>query len=264
MSGVAAAALLVVYNTVTNLRPEADHWYIARNLASSALLVYVGRRRGLTWQQLGLAPDDVRAGWRWGRTGAGVMAGTVALWAAVARHRESGQLLLGDRRAALAPRELGWQTLVRIPFGTAAFEELAFRGVLYALLHEAGGKRVALAGSSAAFGLWHVGPALATLRPNAARGERRLLGRRGGEVSTHGSREARFPIVGAVAMTAAGGGALAGLRSVSGHVLAGWMAHWATNAVGLVIAARWQSNRSAEQPGTVRLGGPRAGADARR
>jgi hypothetical protein len=47
-------------------------------------------------------------------------------------------------------------------------------------------------------------------------------------------------------MTAAGGVALAGLRGVSGHVLAGWMAHWATNAVGLALAARWQSTRQAE------------------
>jgi membrane protease YdiL (CAAX protease family) len=243
IGGVATAAVLVAYNTVTNMRPGADHWYIARNVAASALVVYVGRRRGLTWQQLGLAPADARAGWRWGRAGAGVMAGTVVLWAAVARHRASGQVLLGDRRAALAPRELAWQTLVRIPIGTAAFEELAFRGLLFALLQHGGGKRVALAGSSVAFGLWHVAPALAALRPSDLRPERRSADRGSAEAPARVSRDATFPIVGAVAMTAAGGAALAGLRSVSGHVLAGWMAHWATNAVGLAIAARWQSNR---------------------
>jgi membrane protease YdiL (CAAX protease family) len=182
----------------------------------------------------------------------------------VARHRATGEVLLGDRRAALAPRELAWQTLVRIPVGTAAFEELAFRGVLYGLLHRAGGKRVALAGSSVAFGLWHVGPALAALRLNDIRAGRRsrvagaaetpeaawrdakFSGPRPAEAPARASRDAKFPIAGAVAMTAAGGIALAGLRGVSGHVLAGWMAHWATNAVGLALAARWQSTRQAE------------------
>lgn len=243
MGGVATAALLVAYNTVTHLRPDADHGYIARNLVASALLVCVARRRGLTWQQLGLARADMGAGWRWGRTGAGVMAGTVALWAAVARHRATGEVLLGDRRAALAPRELAWHTLVRIPIGTAAFEELAFRGVLYGLLHQAGGSRVAVAGSSAAFGLWHVAPTLATLRPRDIRAERRSVGRGPTEAPVEVAQDAKFPIAGAVAMTALGGAALAGLRTVSGHVLAGWMAHWATNAVGLALAARWQSSR---------------------
>jgi membrane protease YdiL (CAAX protease family) len=219
--------MLVAYNTVTNLHPNADRGYVTRNAVAGALLVQLARRRGLTWGQLGLAPGNLGSGWRWGTAGAVVMTGTVALWVAVVRHREFGQRVLSDRRADLTPRELAWQALVRIPIGTAAFEEMAFRGVLFALLHHAGGPRAALAGSSAAFGLWHVGPALATFRRNDVRGG---LG---------------CPTAAAIATTAMGGAALASLRMVSGHVLAGWMAHWASNAVGLIIAALWQRTRHA-------------------
>jgi membrane protease YdiL (CAAX protease family) len=214
----------VIYNTVTNLRPGGDHSYIARNVAAGAVLIALGRRRGLTWQELGLAPADLGAGWRWGRLGAAVVTGGVAVAPLVARRLGLGQRMLDDRRAALAPRQLAWQALVRVPIGTAAFEEIAFRGVLYALLHHAAGHRVALAGSSAAFGLWHIGPTLATLRIN--------------EVPVSGC-----PTAAAVAGTAMGGIALAGLRVRSGHVLAGWLTHWMSNAVGLAVAAWWQSGR---------------------
>jgi uncharacterized protein len=218
------AATLVLYNTVTNLRPGGDHGYILRNLAAGGLLIALGRRRGLTWDELGLSPADLGAGWRWGRLGAAVVTGGVAAAPMMARRMQVGERLLDDRRAALAPRQLAWQALVRIPIGTAAFEEIAFRGVLYALLHHAAGGRVALAGSSAAFGLWHIGPTLATLRIN--------------DVPASGC-----PTVAAVAGTAVAGVALGGLRVRSGHVLAGWLAHWMSNAVGLAVAAWWQSGR---------------------
>jgi uncharacterized protein len=225
-AAVTTAAVLVVYNTVTNLRPGGDHGYIARNVVAGALLVALARRRGLTWRELGLAPADLGSGWRWGRVGAAVVAGAVGASPLVARHLGLGQRMLDDRRAALAPRQLAWQALVRVPIGTAAFEEIAFRGVLFALLHHAAGRRVALAGSSAAFGLWHVGPTLAALRIN--------------DVREHGC-----PTATAVAVTAVAGAALAGLRVRSGHVLAGWLAHWMSNAAGLAVAARWQHNHRA-------------------
>lgn len=224
---VTTAAVLVAYNTVTNLRPGEDRGYIARNVVAGALLIGLARHRGLTWRELGLAPADLESGWRWGRLGAAVVAGTVALSPVVGSRLGLARRMLADGRAALEPRQLAWQALVRIPIGTAAFEEIAFRGVLFALLHHAAGWRVALAGSSAAFGLWHVGPTLATLRLNDVRGER------------------VYPTAAAVAGTAVAGVALAGLRLCSGHVLAGWLAHWMSNAAGLTVAARWQWNRQA-------------------
>jgi membrane protease YdiL (CAAX protease family) len=218
--------MLVVYNTVTNLRPGGDHGYISRNVVAGALLIVLARRRGLTWRDLGLASADLGSGWRWGRLGAAVCSSTVALSPVLARRWGLGRQILGDRRAALPPRQVAWQALVRIPIGTAAFEEIAFRGVLFALLHHAAGGRVALVGSSAAFGLWHVGPTLAALRVNDVEGEHAC------------------PTAAAVASTAVLGVALAGLRLRSGHVLACWLAHWMSNAVGLAVAARWQSNHA--------------------
>lgn len=230
------AAMLVVYNTVTNLRPGGDHGYISRNLVAGTLLLGLARRRGLTWQDLGLASTDLGSGWRWGALGAVVVSSTLALAPVVARRWGLGRQILGDRRAALPPRQVAWQALVRIPIGTAAFEEIAFRGVLFALLHHAAGGRAALAGSSAAFGLWHVGPTLAALRLNDVSGEHAC------------------PTAAAVGSTAALGVALGFLRLRSGHVVACWLAHWMSNAMGLAVAARWQWKHSAALPPTSSLG----------
>jgi membrane protease YdiL (CAAX protease family) len=52
--------------------------------------------------------------------------------------------------------ELAYFVLFRQPVGTALFEELAFRGVLYAAWLRAGGDRLAVVASSAVFAAWHV------------------------------------------------------------------------------------------------------------
>ena len=220
--GLGTAALLVGYNVVTNLRDGKVHWYLARNAASAVALVVVARRRGLSWRQLGLAHTDLRAGWRQGRRVAGATAVTVVAAGTVGQRRELGRRVLADRRADLGPRQLAFQTLVRIPLGTAAFEELAFRGVLFGVLSATAGRRAALVGSSAAFGLWHVGPTLAALRCNDVREGRARL------------------TAAAVGLTALAGTGFGVLRLSSGHVVACGLAHWAINAVGLVLAARSQ------------------------
>src|SRR6266508_2931635 len=51
-----------------------------------------------------------------------------------------------------------YATLVRIPLGTALLEETLFRGVLLGLGLRRWPRRVAVAWSSALFGLWHVLP----------------------------------------------------------------------------------------------------------
>ena len=60
---------------------------------------------------------------------------------------------------------------MRVPLGTALLEEIAFRGVLFALVASAGTPAAAMA-SSVAFGLWHIMPSLNMLaanRPDAPR-----------------------------------------------------------------------------------------------
>ena len=46
--------------------------------------------------------------------------------------------------------------LFRQPVGTALFEEVAFRGVLYGVWQRAGGDRGALVATAATFSLWHL------------------------------------------------------------------------------------------------------------
>ena len=225
---VALAVALVAYNTLTNVtRADDRRWYVTRHSVVGVLLLTAARHRGLTWDELGLAPAGLRAAWRHGLPVAVAVAGGVMVAAALGRRRTVGRRLLTDRRADVGDRELAWQALVRIPVGTAAFEEVAFRGVLYALLARSAGTPAALAGSSVAFGLWHIGPTLAALRHNDA------AGRPAG------------PVTGAVAATMVAGLALAGLRAAADHLVPCWLAHWASNAVGLTLAARWQRRAGA-------------------
>jgi len=222
IEALALAAMLVAYNTATNLEPGNDRGYIARNVVVGALLIAVARGRGLTWQELGLGGTGPRSGWRWGGAIASAVGSAVTLTAVFGRRRDLGRRMLSDRRADLDDRELAWQTLVRIPVGTAAFEELAFRSVVHAMFARSGGWPAALAGSSVTFGLWHIGPTLASLRLN--------------EVADHPAG----PVMGAVVATTVAGVGFGVLRDVSGHVLPCWLAHWTSNAVGLLAAALWQ------------------------
>lgn len=222
---LATAAVLLAYNTVTNLGHGTDRGYVLRNVAAGGALIGLARSRGLTWRDLGLGLDELPSGWRWGGVVAGGIAGTVALSAQAARRRTLGQRLLADRRADLDSRQFMWQALVRIPIGTAAFEEIAFRSVLFGILGKAGGWPAALVGSSVVFGLWHVGPTLEALRLNDIRVHRTV------------------PTAGAVAATTAAGLGLGAVRLLSGHVVACWLVHWASNVVGLASATWWQRRR---------------------
>ena len=220
---VAARAIaLLVYSLVTNARPASDARYLSRNAVAAAVLLADARRR-LSWSALGLARRDLRRGLSWGVGGACVTVAAVRLGTGVGARLRAGQALLSDRRADLPPAALRFQILVRIPVGTAAFEELVFRGVLLATLERAAGRRTAVLGSSLVFGLWHVGPTLAALRENRV------------------SRGRAPAVAGAVAVTALAGGALAALRVLSGHLAAPVLVHWAANAAGLVAAHRWQA-----------------------
>ena len=75
-----------------------------------------------------------------------------------------------DRVRAESRREVAYETLARIPIGTALFEEVAFRGVLTGLLLRTMAAGPAYAVSSAVFGLWHVLP---TLRDHAGESDER-------------------------------------------------------------------------------------------
>ncbi|MDP8969186.1 MAG: CPBP family intramembrane metalloprotease [Actinomycetota bacterium] len=214
---------LVVYNSALNVRPPPTRVYVGVNLAATGGLLALGRARGLSWTELGLDPASVGPGMRQGGVVAAVT-GT-ALAAAVAAPA-TRRLLLDRRVAGIGAPELLSRMLVRVPLGTVALEEAAFRGVLLAAWARRGTPRAAVAGSSAVFGLWHVGPTLQLLRLNApgAGAGQRLLG-----------------VAAGTAATGLAGVGLCALRQRGGGLIGPGLAHAAVNA--LSTAASFAAHR---------------------
>ncbi len=218
---VALSAGLLAWSVIANLG-LGDRFYTTRNLVLAALLLLLARRLGFTWRDLGLDPTDLREGLRWGRAAVLVVAVAVALGAGLSDVIPPLGALLDDSRADLPFPDLVHAVLVRIPLGTALFEEVAFRGLLLAALLQVTSPVWAVTWSSVVFGLWHVAPTIVTLRIN--------------EVAPTSSA-GLGAIAGGVLVTAIGGALFAWLRVASGSLAAPLLAHWATNAFGLLAAA---------------------------
>jgi uncharacterized protein len=107
-------------------------------------------------------------------------------------------------------------------------EELVFRGVILGFGLREGDRRRALAVSSVAFGLWHVGSALHPARRDATTGS---------------------TVIGDVIATTIGGLGFGWLRLRSGSIVAPTIAHAALNA-SAYLATRFR-------PGSFRRGGAR-------
>ena len=215
------SAALLAWSAVGNLA-LGDTAYVPRNLALTVVLLWGARRSELTWDELGLDPDRWRGGTRLGAVSAGLVVVVVVAGVALRDQVPLVATLLADDRAALSGAGLAYQALLRIPLGTAVFEEVAFRGVLLAVLLRSLPPAAAWAWAAAVFGLWHVPPTIVALRLNDV-------------VPTGG--EGLAATAGAVVVTAVAGLGFAWLRSRGKHLTAPVLAHWATNAAGLVAAA---------------------------
>jgi membrane protease YdiL (CAAX protease family) len=204
---------LLLTSLVANRLVPPGH--LAIGLASVLVLAAVARAAALTRAELGLT--GWRAGLRWGAASAAV----VLLGYAV---------VLGLARDTLAgSADGGWpavlvSALVIVPLGTVLPEELAFRGVVWALLCRRHSPRVATVGSSVLFGLWHVLPALGGGAAN--------------EVATgalgSGPAGTAARVVGTVLLTTVAGTVFCWLRVRSGSLLAPVLLHWALNGLGLL------------------------------
>jgi uncharacterized protein len=212
---------LVAWSAVANLG-LGDQLYAPRNLLLTGGMLVLANRGGLTADELGFARRHLGAGLRWGAGSTAVVA--VAVGAGVALSDVLGPVatLLADERAALTGTALTTALLVRIPLGTALFEEVAFRGVLRAVARRHLTALQATLWTSAVFGLWHVAPTIVALRLNDV---------------DPASAAGWGAIVGAVATTAVAGVVFDQLRARSGSLVAPILAHWATNAIGLLAAA---------------------------
>ncbi len=214
---VTAVAWSVVANLVVG-----DLGYAPRNLLLTTGLLLLAYLVGWNRTDIGFDGAAVRRGLQWGVvTAAGI--GTVVLAAfVVATEVPALSGLLSDDRAALSSGSLLAAVAWKIPVGTVLFEEVLFRGVLLKAAMRRHRTTVAVALTSVVFGLWHIAPTIVGLQANGV---------------APGSLAGIGAIVGTVAVTSVAGVAFAWLRLRTGSLLAPMLAHWATNAFGLLAAA---------------------------
>lgn len=195
-------------------------------------LLVAGRLAGLSWAELGLSPAALDAGLAWA-AGAAVLA-TAGYGTALAVPRT--RRALRDERYRLPVPSAVRTAVVAVPLATVLLEEVAFRGVLWALLARERGAAVATVGTAVLFGLWHVLPALDMARANA------LLRGRGRFTSA-------LTVAATVVATTAAGLVLAEIRRRSGSLVAPTGVHWAVNGLGVVAAAlAWRQDPGPAAP----------------
>ena len=191
----AACIALAGYNNLAGVLPWHRRWYPAVNALAAAATLAAAAASGLTPADLGLRRDRLRAGLRLGSAAA---APVVAAFGLAALTPATRPLLNDQRIAGLDRRQLAYQVLLRIPVGTVAWEEIAFRGVLQAALRRVLAEPAATAVGSAVFGLWHIRPTAEALAVN------RLAAGRGARITAVTARRGRDRGGGRAAVPAAG------------------------------------------------------------
>lgn len=145
-----------------------------------------------------------------------------------------GKAFVADERVkGLKGGRLAYQILVRVPAGTALWEETAFRGVLFALWSDQGVVEAAIA-SAVVFGLWHVSPTLVAVR----------LNRSGASPLT----TARV-VAAAVVVTAVAGCGLALLRQWTGSLYVPIALHATVNSLATTAGVVAHRRRSVGESG---------------
>ena len=218
----ATALFLTLFNNIANWRPLPRWTYVPLNVAVAAALVILARFRGLSWGELGLHRPAFGPGLRWG----GIIAGGLAAALALSFFLPGAERFLNDRRVAgLSGAGLAYTTLVRIPFGTALLEEVAFRGVLYGAWLRISPPLAAAVGSSLVFGLWHIVPTLDLLRTNAM---------------AAGIATRWAAVAAGVVLTAVGGLLFVALREWTNGIVGPIVVHAAANSLATLAAYTWQ------------------------
>jgi membrane protease YdiL (CAAX protease family) len=228
----AAAGCIVLagYNNVAGARPWHRRWYPAVNALAATAALAAAAASGLTAADLGLRRDQLRSGLSLGSAAA---APIVAAFGLAALTPATRPLLNDQRIAGLDRRQLAYHVLLRIPVGTVAWEEIAFRGVLHGALRRVLAEPAATAVGSAVFGLWHIRPTAEALAVN------RLAADRGARVAA---------VAGVVVGTAGAGAVLSLLRERSGSLAAPVLLHLAANCAGPLASLVAQSEQPRRRP----------------
>jgi membrane protease YdiL (CAAX protease family) len=201
--------VLAVWNV--GIRPNlAEAWHVPAGLLVAGVTVALGLSAGLGVSGLGLSPDRLASGTRWGGVAAGSVLAVVVVGVLLPVTRSSYDV----PRAHTSLGDLLLDVLVVIPISTVVVEELAFRGTLLGLLVVLLPRGWAIAGCSLLFGLWHLDGVLTSSTSSA--GTTALAG------------------LGTVVATGLAGAAFCWLRLQSGSLLAPVFAHLSTNTIALV------------------------------
>jgi uncharacterized protein len=228
----AASATTLAYSVAIS-QVTSGIGYVMANDSAAVLSVIAARTCGVSRAGLGVCLDRLGSGIRIGLTTALPVAAVVGLGAVVPATRG----FFHDKRARGGGiRHVMFETLVRIPLGTALPEEVIFRGCLLGLFTQRHSPAVAASMSSILFGLWHVLPTLRTLPLNPA----------GARVQGNPVRTAGVVLATVTATTLAGYG-LAWLRFRSGSIAAPVIAHASLNGAAY-LAARFVIDATAPQP----------------
>lgn len=210
-------ALLLVVNLLNN--EIAAGGYLLWTSLGLLGLVLLGRADNLHPPQWGMGRVSRRAA-----LAAAVLAASVCVVLLVATRLPLASDAFADTRVTgLSGAQVAFSALIRVPFGTVLFEEVAFRGILLAMLAKRAGLSWAVALSALAFGAWHVLPSLGLASANAA------------VHSALGASQPLAMIIGASAGSVAGA-LLCLLRIRYDHLIVPMAVHLATNGMGYLLA----------------------------
>jgi len=155
-SALLLSVLLLLYGNLTSLaEPERrEDFLLYSNLGLLSLLLLWCRWAGFTTADLGLAVARVKASALWGVALGLVLALPLVAFIALAPFL-TGEPVRAGEIDDLSGSEMAIRLAFRVPVGTALFEEVAFRGILYATWLRATDLRRTVLGTGVVFALWH-------------------------------------------------------------------------------------------------------------
>lgn len=228
-------ALVLVTLLVSNVMANVilpDWAYVPWNLAVATVVVGLAVLvDGQSMASIGLSRASLGSGLRLGLGVSSVLALVMVVGLLIPVTRD----LFMDERADVPFREMTYKFLIEVPLGTVLLEEVAFRGVLPAMVAmriQPDPRRRLRADSVAAalFGLWHILPAMSLSHANneIAQGTDPMLLQIGG-------------VIGSVLLTATFAMWLSWMRNRSDSVAAPALLHATSNGLGSALA--WVAQR---------------------
>jgi membrane protease YdiL (CAAX protease family) len=224
---VVVLGVLVAVNLLTNRL--APGLYLLWAWTGAAALLVIARRDGETWTDLGLGRIPRKAWY----AAAAVIAAVLAVYLVGAVLPATREAFGDDRVEDLSSGDILVRALIRVPLGTVLLEEIAFRGVLLAMLWRRMGIGRGIVISSLVFGLWHILPSLGITESNEA------LGAAVGSGDTGQALGVLFAVV----TTSVAGVVFCELRRRFDHLIVPMALHWATNGLGYLFAWALVTNR---------------------